>query len=324
MLKMAVNVAVFGAFLLMTLIFGFFLWQTLFTPEKHGGREIQSKPAYSEQHGGNENAFSASPAPSMSKASTDEAIAEYTRWLAIFTMFLVLATLGLFVSGERNVEVARKSAEAAKESAEIASKTLIATQRPWINSEIKIASDLIFGETEARITFAYTLKNVGNAVATNIQVNPRLIPFQFGKVSGEPPNIQIEIPQTRPIAELKTLCENQARLLDNPNAAEFVGGHVIFPNDSIPDAVNIHILNADISVARAQSAYKSLIPVLLFCVAYRSPFDKGTHYTGHAFQLFRRDSKSAGGAREINPEEGNVPANELTLMRLPFNSSIAN
>lgn len=250
--------------------------------------------------------------------------------LSIFTFWLTLATVGLGVVAvfqigflKRAETIASRGAKAAQDAADVASKTLLATQRPWINSEIKIASDFIFGETEARVTFAYTLKNIGNAVATNIQVNPKLIPLQFGKVTGEPPNIKIEIPQTQPITELKILCEDQTRLLDNPQAAEFVGGHVIFPNDSIPDAVNIHMLNTDINAARARSAYKSLIPVLLFCVAYRSPFDKGTHYTGHAFQLFRRDSKNPGGAREIGPDEGNVPANELMLMRFPFNSSIA-
>ena len=35
----------------------------------------------------------------------------------------MLATIGLFISGERNVEVARKAALAAKESADIAKKT---------------------------------------------------------------------------------------------------------------------------------------------------------------------------------------------------------
>ena len=244
--------------------------------------------------------------------------------LTLFTLLLVIVGIGQGIFLYRTDRGTHKAANAAKDSADVASKTLIATQRPWINSEIRIASDFIFGESEARVTFAYILKNIGNAVATNIQVTPKLIPFQFGKISGEPPNIKIEVPQTRPTAELKALCEDGTRLLDNPHAADFMGGHVIFPNDSIPDAVNIHIPNADINMARAQSAYKSLIPVLLFCVTYRSPFNDKAHYTGHAFQLFRKDFKSPGGAREINPDEGNVPANQLVLMRLPFDSSIAN
>ena len=116
----------------MVLVFGFFLWKTLFSSEEHAGREAQGKPAYSEQQGGNEQSPGSGPAPSASKSATDEAIAEYTKWLAIFTMFLVLATVGLFISGERNVDVARKSADAAKTSADVARDTLIATNRPWI------------------------------------------------------------------------------------------------------------------------------------------------------------------------------------------------
>lgn len=123
MLRLAINVAVFGAFVLMVFVFGFFLWQTLFTTEENGSREAQAKPAYSEQHNSQENALGASASPSASKA-TDEAIAAYTKWLAVFTMFLVLATLGLFVSGERNVDAARRSAEAARESAVVAKKSI--------------------------------------------------------------------------------------------------------------------------------------------------------------------------------------------------------
>ena len=113
---MAVNIAVFGAFVLIVavFVFVFFHWQTLFASEKYGYREEKAEPTYSQQAARSENASGTSASPSGSK-KTDEAIAEYAKWLAIFTMFLVLATIGLFISGERNVDVARRAARCRKE-----------------------------------------------------------------------------------------------------------------------------------------------------------------------------------------------------------------
>jgi hypothetical protein len=126
----------------------------------------------------------------------------------------------------------------------------------------------------------------------------------------------------RPAEDLKKLCVESAAFMNNPVAADFLGGHIIFPNDGLPNGINVHMLNEDIEKACAQ--YRSLIPVLLFCITYRTPFDKNARYTGYAFNLFRRDPKSVGGAREIRPEEGDIPAQDLSLMLLPFNSSVAN
>src|ERR1700733_1965537 len=116
MLKMAVNIAVFGAFVLIVAVLGFFLWQTLFATEEYSNGQLKTEPAYSEQQSGGNNPSGTSSSPSSTK-STDEAIADYTKWLAIFTMFLVLATIGLFISGERSVQVARLNALAAKNAA---------------------------------------------------------------------------------------------------------------------------------------------------------------------------------------------------------------
>lgn len=173
MLRMATSIATFGAFVLMTLVFGFFLWQTLFTPKEDGDREPKAKPAYEEQHSAKEDAFGGSAMPSPSKSATDEAIASYTKWVAIFTMFLVLATIGLFVSGERNVEVARRSANAANIAANVAQQTLIVTERPWIKvTDFKVEGDFLATRGEKVSTFfiySFVLKNVGHSPAKNVQ-----------------------------------------------------------------------------------------------------------------------------------------------------------
>jgi hypothetical protein len=129
MSKMAVNIAVFGAFVLMVFFLGFFLWQTLFAPEENSETEGQPKIAYSQKQPGNENSLST---PTGVSNASDKAIARYTKWLAIFTLFLVLATVGLFVSGERAVRVGNRSADAANRSARIAEDSLVKLQRAFI------------------------------------------------------------------------------------------------------------------------------------------------------------------------------------------------
>lgn len=117
--KMIVNIAIFGTFVLMILFLGFFLWQTLFVSEKKSQAQHQAEVTRNDQQPEKEGPFVSSATP-RGHNPTEEAIAEYTKWLAIFTLFLVLATVGLFVSGERSVEVAGRSADAAKQSADVA------------------------------------------------------------------------------------------------------------------------------------------------------------------------------------------------------------
>jgi hypothetical protein len=174
---MAVNIAVFGAFVLIVAVLGFFLWQTLFASEEYGYGEKKSEPAYSEQQTSSEYPPRSSAPPSHRNA-TDEAIAEYTKWLAIFTLFLVLATIGLFVSGERNVEVARKTASAAKESADatrdsvkLAENTTQRQLRAYvsiIDAFIKLVDD------DAAIETTIFLKNSGQTPGYKFRTTTRV------------------------------------------------------------------------------------------------------------------------------------------------------
>jgi hypothetical protein len=128
--KMVVNVAFFCFYLLIVVVLGFFLWQTLFASEKYRGTP-NAEATHSEQKNKNENALGIG-APPEGRNPAEQTIADYTRWLAFFTAALVLATIALFISGERNVDVARRSAFAAEQSAEVAKTALISTQRAFL------------------------------------------------------------------------------------------------------------------------------------------------------------------------------------------------
>jgi hypothetical protein len=106
LLEKILHIATFAVFLIVAGFIGFFLWQSLFVAEKIGDNSNQTAAAQTEQRRANE---------SSQRDATDKAIAKYTKLLAVFTGFLVLATILLFVSGERSIGVARRSATAAKE-----------------------------------------------------------------------------------------------------------------------------------------------------------------------------------------------------------------
>jgi hypothetical protein len=250
--------------------------------------------------------------------------------ISIFTFWLTLATIGLGIVAvlqigflDRSERIAAETAQAAKDSADIANKTLTATQRPWIYPVISVGSNMLINDDGATITFGYTLKNSGNTPAINVDVYPRFFAFQFGKVTGTPPNFTVEIPQTDVAVDLVKFCNEQTVSSEMKANVSWLSGDPIFPDRELRSAVIVTIPKAEIDAAREQSDYKSFTPVLLFCVTYRSPFDTKSHHTGLAFQLFRSDPASAGGAREFSPDDKLTLLGQLRLIPNPFRGGVA-
>jgi hypothetical protein len=115
--------------------------------------------------------------PETSKESTDEAIARYNKWLTIFTAVLAIATIGLgtatvglYFASERQIEIWRRSTEAteraalaATEQAHVARIALTQLERPYL---------FIFGvhhfqfDSETKEYFVeYTVANYGKMPA---------------------------------------------------------------------------------------------------------------------------------------------------------------
>jgi hypothetical protein len=190
---MIANIALFCGFLLIAVVTVFFLWQTLFPSKDHRAKP-NAQATHSEQQSGNKDLGGTSVAPAHTNPA-EEAIAEYTRWLAFFTAALVFATIALFISGERNVEVARESAEAAgrsanaaKEAADaarnsitLAKDTMQLDQRAWIVLESIAPVPLI---PEVGKTFGVTgvIKNTGKTPARNIVIYSIIEPVDAGRL----------------------------------------------------------------------------------------------------------------------------------------------
>jgi hypothetical protein len=124
--------------------------------------------------------------------------------------------------------------------------------------------------------------------------------------------------------DLLKFCNEQNVSSELIAKAGWLYGHPIFPGRNLVSGVTVTIPKSEIDAAREQSAYKSLMPILIFCVTYRFPFDDKSHHTGLIFSLSRLDSASVGGSREFNATETLVPVNKLRLTPYPFRSGIAN
>jgi hypothetical protein len=320
MLKLAVNIAAFGAFVLIAGALTVFLWDALFAPEKYSDAKRYDKPAYSDQQSGDKHPSGAGFAPSRPNP-TEETIASYTKWLVIFTGALALATILLFVSGERGVDVARGTAEAAKETADVANRTLAATQRAWMHGEFTSYGDLVFGDAGMKLAIRYKLYNSGNTPATNVKVQPKLLLFKTG---GKASDGKI-IPQTDAASELLAFRKRNAEASQQMAQGEYLMGETVFPNRPLSGGFSdLGVPKSEIDDPSARGPDGIILPVLLICVTYRFPSDVKSHYTGYIYLVHASDPSSPGGMRQINPDQRLVPSGDVRFLPNPFRSGIAN
>jgi hypothetical protein len=304
MLRNLISIGIFGAFLLVAGFFAVVLWGSLFGTEKieNQSRETQRTQA-EQQHPGEQ--FAGSGAITRGSNPTENAIAEYTKWLAIFTALLVLATIALFVSGERNVEVARQSANAAKNSAEIAKETLISTNRPWISIVAPtIESQLTWEEKGARVTIGITVNNVGKNPAFDITVE--VYPFVMG-----PENHDIG-------AAVRKFC-GEVRQRQIERAASGQSGDVLFPNESLPQHHGLLFARQEVEQGAKSMGINFFSPVVVICVDYNSSVTKKSHATGLAYVLLSPPPQPGELPKLLTPDQ-ELHSTAIYLARTPFGS----
>jgi hypothetical protein len=250
-----------------------------------------------------------------------DALALYTLALVVFTAVLAFGGLYQLRALERAELISAESAKAAKDSAEVASKTLVSANRPWISAEVKIASDLNFGTSPAaQLFFEFVLKNTGNTPGINVEIYPQLMLIEFGKVTGNPPDVVMQSLTTSPPEALAKLCEMARLSGDAPFPAQPFTGDAIFPNGQITERVGLQLTAEQIEKAKQTSFYKVINLVLLTCVNYKSPLEKMSHQTGYIFNIFTNDPTHPNG---IDPNKGNISIKNLGLTRT-FSNSFAN
>jgi hypothetical protein len=184
--------------------------------------------------------------------------------LAVFTGFLVLATILLFSASE-------KAAKSAKDSADLAKDALVATQRPWITVEAKIASGLSRNVNGFNVSVHYLMENVGNTPALYVHPDQKIF---LGSGTFSLQN------------EMKIFSENvRINASRVPIDQRRHPGTFIFPNRKFEITVTSTGTQADIDAAAAGSPDQGFLIYIFSVVQYISPVDQKWHQTGAIYEL---------------------------------------
>jgi hypothetical protein len=227
--------------------------------------------------------------------------------LAIFTFFLVIATIALGVIAYvqiqflgRAEQIAADSAQSAKQSAEIAEKALLVSERPWVSVEIAIASDLTYNQDgEARIEIAFILKNTGKSPATNVFVDAEFTPLMTDKGVG--------------LDKMQEIC---ARVRAAPTGKRLLG-HSIFPGDAFTYRINLGMPKTQFDKPFANTAALDFFtPTLVGCVSYLFPSRiTTTHVTEFVADLRKSNPSNPKAPLAFKWADGMVRENDMVLVR---------
>jgi hypothetical protein len=199
----------------------------------------------------------------------------------------------------------------------IASKALLSTQRPWVSGEsFSLGSDLVFDRRGAHITIAYTLKNVGNTVATHVESGVELIPYQLMAGVDDATNQADIIIETD--FQPHSVCKPQAEQSDRLWNEERQWGSTLFPNNTIPKSEAADM--APKEIAKFAKDKIGFFGLLIACITYRSPFDDYAHQTGYSFFVLNREE----GHALLDPEMGKISKANLKLTPFWDASGFAN
>ncbi len=206
--------------------------------------------------------------------------------IAIITLMLLFATFLLALSSfiqlgimKRAEHIAQKTANAANKSAEVAEKTLIATQRPWIeiiDMKLNGPTPIIFAAGGINLNMSYQLKNVGITPAVDIK-------FFYEVLIKDSDQDMITS------EKLRDICIEKSSKRQGFHVVAGIVGH-LFPNETsreVPIIAYIPISHFEKIMERKIDTFKSI--QIVGYVTYKFPFDETIHITGALYLLVRKD-----------------------------------
>lgn len=329
--KMFVQAMAIGAFVIVVIFLGLVLWRSLFPSDqtKDYGNSAQAQ----QQNAAKSN--KGETGETLWQRTTNDPVAFFTLWLAVFTSLLVLVStfqIGFLISANRTAAKAAKAAEnaanAAIESNSISRTAMIAEQRPWVSVDAEVAGPLAFSAegwdagVRWHIPLKYRLHNLGKTPATNVSFFAQIIPFTIShwpvsKVKDGIPQGQ-PIPGTDIAKEFEAVCGFPEAMTKNNMGS----GQLLFPSE-IRDG--IFILNGNPSrfdeVKKSPDGFggaKGGNFLIVVCASYGSTFSADLYRTAKAFQLFKRS-----GTQGIDINGETIPVNDLALAAHPQQGSYA-
>jgi hypothetical protein len=207
------------------------------------------------------------------KETTDDALAEYTLWLTIFTGALAFstvglgaATVGLYLTGEKQVDITRRA--------------LVGDQRAWIVTSLEI------GPRGLRIAKGY------------MELDVRLRVSNIGRSPAIAACTKIEF--LNGVTEVGDTLK-QLALKHRPSEAH---GLPVAPND-------FYYRPWGASTPNNIGRYSTETPILIGCISYRILQDDEVHRTAFAYQIGMRDGSDWGA--QIPAQTEFIPAGNLTI-----------
>lgn len=234
------------------------------------------------------------PAVQQQVESSDDRLADYTLALAAFTAALVVVSGFQLWFLRRADETARTTAEAAKANAQAAQSQAEATilvQRPWIKAEIIENSQFRWSESHLMMDFKVKLTNVGNTPATAVRT---WVSLAFSRTDLDFGTAKQKIP-----------------VFGGP------GGHVIFPNDFIPETVTNATARKDLyAIPPLVEGSENYFLVVAICYArYQFPGGVGETMTSYVISTPQR---RAGQIEPVNLSNVGSPGTPVVAGKVPI------
>jgi hypothetical protein len=231
---------------------------------------------------------------------------------------LVALILSLLVGGIAAVQAvfAKRSADAAKQSANTAERTLVATNRPWVDLEIEADSELRFVDGSAQMTFRISATNVGDTPAINCDISAGLVAFPKNDppVAGSTDDIGFQVSEGkllyRSCRKIRT-SEMRRHAAKSPDVLGPLG-FALFPKNTAYERHSLQVPAEDIAAAKATWSGIFWLAVVA-SVDYQFPFTDDGGITGKILTILRVDPTANGGANQFTDATGIYPIPALAI-----------
>jgi len=221
-----------------------------------------------------------------------------------------VATVAIAVLTAFYVYYSHAQWEVMRDQVIVAQKTLIASNRPWLDLQASIVGSLTFQNGTAVLPVQVRIDNVGHSPAIRVTSMQEFIqagaglaatpdPWQEIKEQCREAGLQSALPSNRGVTE--TIFQGkpqqmQMTLLMNPQELN----QEVIPGTKLP----------------------YIFPVVVWCVAYQVDFSDFEHHIGYAWTVQKRD-RASGKFSAIDPKGGDIPVEQLVLYQFPFIGPLA-
>ena len=186
-------------------------------------------------------------------------------------------------------------------SQKLAYGSLVASNRPWMNAELRVVGPLAFTPAGANVPVTYKLTNVGHSPALNVWADVELYLAQ---------DIQRDTEAER------------IRLCHSTITRSITMGQTVFPNSDAEGGMGTAVSDETVQRAAKYRGARMLNPAIIVCIAYQSTVENGVwHTTGLVYDLWQVNDD---GIRISIPAGQSVPLARLGFSHSIFKGTVAN